>query len=229
MDDLKIVEEHTSFYCGSLPLEGALAYPSGGAPRIGLLLLAPHPHMGGRMDNNVIVHLARRAAEDGCATLRFNYHGVGGSAIELPPGTSTYDHWSAMEREQRYEELLPDAVCAFEYLCEAAGSPERRAVLGYSLGAILAGMLAPEVDATHLIGVSPPVAKVSLEAYREQRLPKLFIGGDGDFAFEPQRFDAEFARLPEPKRFIAMRGCDHFYRKQEEQLYQAVAPFLLEA
>jgi hypothetical protein len=227
MNGREIVEEHTRFPCRNLLLEGILAYPAEGSPRVALLLLAPHPHMGGRMDNNVILHLARRAAEDGCATLRFNYHGVGESTIELPPGTSLYDHWSAMEQEQRYEELLPDAVCAFEHLREATRSGERRAVLGYSLGAVLAGMLASKVDATRLIGVSPPVTRVSLDAYRGQRIPKLFIGGDGDFAFEPERFNAEFARLPAPKSFVPMQGCDHFYRKQEERLYRAVAPFLL--
>jgi alpha/beta superfamily hydrolase len=227
MSGPEIVEEQVRFPCGSLLLEGLLAYPAEGSPRVALLLLAPHPHMGGRMDNNVVLHLARRAAEDGCATLRFNYHGVGESTIDLPQGISRYDHWSAMEEEQRYEELLPDAVCAFEYLSEAAGRAERRAVLGYSLGAILAGMVAWKVDATHLIGVSPPVARVSLDSYRGQRIPKLFIGGDGDFAFEPDRFDAEFARLSVPKRFVPMPGCDHFYRKQEEQLYGVVAPFLL--
>ena len=227
MNRREIVEEYTRFPCGNLLLEGFLAYPEEGVPRAALLLLAPHPHMGGRMDNNVILHLARRGAEDGFATLRFNYHGVGESGIDLPPGTSIYDHWSAMEQEQRYEELLPDAVCAFEHLRQAVGSPEHRAVLGYSLGAVLAGMLAWKVDATHLVGVSPPVTRVSLDPYCGQLIPKLFVGGDGDFAFERERFDAEFARLPEPKGFVPMEGCDHFYRKHEEQLYRAVAPFLL--
>jgi alpha/beta superfamily hydrolase len=226
MDPVRTVEEHTRFHCGTLVLEGVLAYPERGAPRAALLLLAPHPHMGGRMDNNVVAHIARRAAEDRCATLRFNYRGVGESSIELPAGVGLYDHWSAMEQEQRYEELLPDAVHAFEHLLEASADPARRVVLGYSLGAILAGMLASLVDATHLVGVSPPVAKVSLDAYRHLQIPKLFIGGDQDFAFDRERFDREFAQIPEPKRFVAMQDCDHFYRKHEERLYQAVAPFV---
>lgn len=226
MAPIEIVEEQTHFHCGTLVLEGVLAYPERDAPRAALLLLAPHPHMGGRMDNNVIAHIARRAAEDGCATLRFNYRGVGASSMELPAGESLYDHWSAMEREQRYEELLPDAVHAFEHLLDASADPARRVVLGYSLGAILAGMLASLVDATHLVGVSPPVAKVSLDAYRNLRIPKLFIGGDRDFAFDRERFDREFAELSAPKRFVSLRDCDHFYRKDEERLYQVVAPFV---
>lgn len=221
-----IVEESVRIPCGSLSLEGILAYPEAGEPHTALLLLAPHPHMGGRMDNNVIRHLARRGAETGCVTLRFNYRGVGASSIELPPGTSRHDHFAALERERRYEELLPDCAAAWRVVAPAGPGVGRRAIVGYSLGAILAGRLAGEVDATHLVAISPPVARVSLEWPRACALPKLFVGGDRDFAFDRARFEGEYARLPEPKRFVGLSGSDHFYRKEEERVFEAVSDFL---
>jgi alpha/beta superfamily hydrolase len=99
-------------------------------------------------------------------------------------------------------------------------------IVGYSLGAILAGGLAAAVDATHLVAISPPVARVSLEWLRDCPLPKLFVGGDRDFAFDLVRFDAEWAGLREPKLFVRLAGSDHFYRKEEERVFDAVSDFL---
>ena len=225
----EIVEEALRFTAGDLALEGVLAYPAGEAPEGTLLVLAPHPHMGGRMDNNVVRHLARRAAETGSASLRFNYRGVGSSEIALPAGTSRYDHFAAMERGQRYEELLPDALAAYRTLEDAAGALPRRVVVGYSLGAILAGMLGARVGATHLAGISPPVARAPLDTWRGCAQPKLFVGGDADFAFDVARFRDAYAALPEPKRFERLEGADHFYRKEEERVFDALARWLAEA
>jgi alpha/beta superfamily hydrolase len=131
-----------------------------------------------------------------------------------------------MEREQRYDALLPDARAAYDTLAAAVPAPPRRLVVGYSLGAILAGLLAPHVDATHWVGVSPPTARVSLAPWRALALPKLFLGGDADFAFDRERFDAEYARLPEPRAFVALPGADHFYRKEEERVYAGIRAWL---
>ena len=178
------------------------------------------------MDNNVVRHVARRAAEAGCAVLRFDYRGVGNSSLKLPEGTSLFAHWEAMEDERGYERLLPDARSAWRALAEAVGSTPRRVLAGYSLGAILAGMLARECNATHILAVSPPVAKVGLEAFLGCTQPKLFVGGDDDFAFDPARFQTEFEQLPEPRRFVSLPGADHFFRQEEDRLYDAVAAFL---
>jgi len=226
MAAIEIVRERLHIPCEDESLDAELAYPADGEPDTTVLLLSPHPHLGGRMDNNVVRHLAGRAAEAGCATLRFDYRGVGDSTLALPEGTSAFAHWEAMEEERRYEQLLPDARAAWAALHEAAGATERRVIAGYSLGAILAGLLARECDATHLLGVSPPVAKVGLDAFRSCTRPKLFIGGDDDFAFDRARFCDEFARLPEPRRFVSLPGADHFFRQEEDRLWEAVAGFV---
>jgi alpha/beta superfamily hydrolase len=222
------IEEAVRFPSGALGLSGVLAYPASGEPRASLLVLAPHPHMGGRMDNNVVRHLARRAAESGFASLRFDYRGIGDSQIELPRGTSLYDHWAELERARRYDELLPDCEAAAAFLARTTGGLGTRVLVGYSLGAVLAGMLAPRVAATHVVGVAPPVARVSLTAWRSCAAPKLLIAGDRDFAFDADRCALELAALPEPRRFVAMPGADHFFRKQEERVWSALSEWLSE-
>jgi len=222
----EVVRERIHIPCESESLDAELSYPAEGQPDTTVLLLSPHPHLGGRMDNNVVRHLARRAAAAGCAVLRFDYRGVGKSTLQLPEGTSRFAHWEAMEDERSYERLLPDVRSAWLALREAAGPTPRRVLAGYSLGAILAGMVAGETDATHVLAVSPPVAKVGLEGFLGCTRPKLFVGGDDDFAFDQARFQAEFDRLPEPRRFVSLPGTDHFFRQEEDRLYEAVAGFL---
>ncbi|MBW2314454.1 MAG: alpha/beta fold hydrolase, partial [Deltaproteobacteria bacterium] len=218
MGAVEVVRERIRIPCEGESLDAELAYPDEGRPGTAVLLLSPHPHLGGRMDNNVIRHLAKRAAEAGCAVLRFDYRGVGESTLRLPEGTSSFAHWEAMEGERSYGQLLPDANAAWATLLDAVGPVPRRVLAGYSLGAILAGMLARECDATHVLGVSPPVAKVGLDAFRSCTRPKLFVGGDDDFAFDGERFQREFEQLPEPRRFISLPGADHFFRQEEDRL-----------
>lgn len=216
----EIVEERLVFESEGLRLVGSLAYPVRGQPTRGVLLLAPHPHMGGRMDNNVIRHLARRFAEDGDATLRFDYRGVGESEIRLPPRTSLFDHFASMEAEQRYEELLPDAEAALAALRAAVGGGGVL-VVGYSLGAVLAGMLASRCPVDGVVGISPPVARVSLRPYRGVAAPVVFVAGDADFAFDEARFRDELAALP-PCEVLRLPGSDHFFRQEEERLYETL-------
>jgi len=250
----EIVRERLRVPCGGESLDAELAYPARGEPAAAVLLLAPHPHMGGRMDNNVVRHLARRAAEDGCAALRFDYRGVGTSTLALPPGTSAYDHFEAMERGQRYEALLPDARAALAAL-DAAAAAGPAVLVGYSLGAVLAGMLAagagaapggpshggagtvvaasaplspgsPVSPISRLAAVSPPVARVDLGPLDALALPRLFLGGDSDFAFDLARFRCAYAGMSGPRGFVRLPGADHFFRGEEERLYRALAPFL---
>lgn len=223
---MEIVEEQVRFRCEGLGLAGMLAYPAEVAPRAAVLVLPPHPHMGGRMDNNVVRHLARRAAEEGCASLRFDYRGVGTSEIALPAGTSLYDHWAELEKAQRYADLLPDCAAAWGFLEAAVGRLGIRALVGYSLGSILAGMLAPGVGATHVAGIAPPVARASIEPWRACSAAKLLVAGDRDFAFDAARFACEFAALPEPRRFVALAGADHFFRKEEERAWAPISAWL---
>ena len=227
MNTAAIVEERLQFDSEGVSLEGILAYPEEGRPDSSVLLLAPHPHFGGNMENNVIRHVGRRAAEVGCATLRFNYRGVGNSELELRDDQSPHAYWAALEEQRRYDELLPDVSAAWKTLQRATGGAGRSVLLGYSLGAVLAGMFAADTDVSQLIALSAPVAKVPLDVYRECHAPKLFINGDNDFAFDSAMFDEAYAALPEPKGYILLKGSDHFFRKEEERVFEHIRAHLL--
>lgn len=220
------MEECVRIPSGSLSLEGVLAYPQEQEPKRAILLLAPHPHMGGNLDNNVIRHLARRAAEDGAISLRFNYRGVGNSSIELPEGLSCYDYFAEMEAKHAYEPLLEDAVAALHWLSGCANSIPNGPIIGYSLGAVLAGTIAREHPVDALVGISPPNRRLSMACFEENRAHKVFLGGDRDFAFDKAQFEPEMRRFQGCNEFIFIPGCDHFFRGQEDSLYTQIRPYL---
>jgi alpha/beta superfamily hydrolase len=222
---MEIIEEQLQFSVAGDMLEAIAAYPETSKPSTAVLVLAPHPQMGGNMGNNVVRHLARRMAESGALTLRFNYRGVGNSSLALPEGAATYDHFQRMEEEQRYDLLLPDALGALALLrslCDCA----RTVYVGYSLGGVLAGLLARTHPPDALVSISPPVKKVPLSAFDTDAYPRHFVGGDNDFAFLYDTFQEQYAGLPEPKTFHLLEGADHFFRKEEERVYSAIAHVL---
>ena len=219
-----IAEEKIRIPAIGQDLEGVLAYPEQGEPQSTVLLLAPHPHLGGNMENNLIRHLAQRFAEEGSATLRFNYRGVGRSAIELPSGVSLFDYWAQLERKKQYGELLPDAEAAHSFLNQALPVVKKNILIGYSLGAILALQLADIVDATHVVGISPPVLKVpNMPFARKSKASFLYVGGEPDFAFDPDVLESMMEASECNAPLKRLRDCDHFFRQREEEVYQCLA------
>lgn len=229
MNPSAILEEVVSIPLGARTLEGVLAYPESDAPGLGILLLSPHPHMGGRMDNNVIEHLARRFAEEGCATLRFNYGGTGQSELEIPEGQSTYEYWADIEATKAYDAVLPDALAARTCLADELPPGVPLAYIGYSFGACLATLLAQVHPPVGLAAISPPLREAPLVGLENLTIPACFVAGDKDFVFDHERMQRAIRAMPRPAVFVELAGCDHFYRKQEERVYQAIRPTVIGA
>lgn len=218
-------EEQIQFASGANTLEGVLAYPDATAPEVAVLLLSPHPHMGGRMDNNVIACLGQQLAAEGCVTLRFNYAGVGGSSLALPENDSPYEYWARLEASQNYRAALPDAIAALEVL-QAALPATRIGYVGYSFGACLALLLAGIRPPAWLAALAPPVARAPLVGMAGLTMPCRFIAGDKDFAFDAAEFQPAFDQVPGAKEFVLLSGCDHFFRKRELDVLAALRPLL---
>lgn len=215
-------EEQVQFASGPNWLEGVLAYPDAGTAEEAVLLLSPHPHLGGRMDNNVIAFLAQGLAAAGRVTLRFNYGGVGGSTLALADGDSAYEYWARIEAGQNYRAALPDALTARKFLC-AAIPDARVGYVGYSFGACLAVLLAGVHPPDWLVAISPPVSRAPLDGVENLTMSSLFIAGDRDFAFDREGFDGIFARVPGPKKFVEIPGSDHFFRRDEARVFEALS------
>lgn len=220
MSKPKYIEETISIPYREISLNAVLARPETAQYDCVLMVMSPHPLMGGTMENNVVKHITQRAAADGCLTIRFNYQTGLRSDTQTVPGLE-------YQGEIRLVDLAPQGACVFEHLCSLAPNATRRVVSGYSLGAGVAGLVAGLIDCTHVIGFSPAVTRFGLDSYAECTQPKLFVAGNNDFVFDPALFQEKFSALPEPKEFTLLEGCDHFLMGEEERVYQAAAPFLL--
>jgi len=195
-------------------LEGRLFLPAADrAPAV--VLCHPHPLYGGSMDVPVIEALARAAGEQGLATLRFNFRGVGGSTGVHGGGDPEVD----------------DVVAAVAFLeSRPHVDPDRIALVGYSFGAWVGGRAAaqtPEIQA--LVAVAPPLARMVLDAWREIPRPKLVLVGGRDECCPLDLLEPWFQGLPSPKERAILEGADHFLWGREDEVARRAAAFLAAA
>ena len=108
------------FQAAGLNFEGVVAEPDD-APRPvpGILICHPGPLNGGNMDNNVVTAVSAALTQQGFATIRFNFRGVGNSQGEHSHG------------ELEHEE----ALAALDFLKAWPGvDGETLGMVGYSFG-----------------------------------------------------------------------------------------------
>lgn len=215
------IEESISIPSSCGTLEGILAYGDDSFPSTTVLLLSPHPNLGGSMENNVVKHCARRFAEAGCASLRFDYHGVGNSGI-AEVGTSAKQYWAEIERTRRYHVLVEDIRAAWDALRTAVPQAAREVLVGYSLGAAIAPLSASVAPSADVVAIAPPVDRVDISGYDTFSGQKVFVTGGNDFVFNKAKFETLYGPLPAPKNHLSFPGQDHFFRGAEDRIANAV-------
>ncbi len=210
-------------------LEGWLSYDEGWTLCDGVILLPPHPHFAGSMDNNVIKSLAIFLSEAGFLTLRFNYPGVGASSIDLPKGISSLEYWNTVEEKQLFEEAIQPTLVVLTHLNQSLESKLKSIhLLGYSFGAMVALRVAERVSSiSSVTAISLPwISRYQYDFLKNVFCPKLFINGKRDFTFVPTVYNEAWQWVTEPKKMKSL-DSDHFFRKQEEELGKEVLSFLL--
>ena len=202
--------------CGDITLEGLLHLPDGGGPFPGAVVCHPHPQYGGDMYNNVVGALVRAALHSGFAALRFNFRGVGES--EGTPSGSVGHAGGQAERD--------DVQAACTFLAEQTEiDSERVALAGYSFGAAMALLAAPDVSPAGLALVSLPTVAGTLSPPGGD-FPLLLVSGDRDDYSDT----AALALLAEAAGGRAslkvMPGVDHFWSGSDDRLIETTAAFL---
>lgn len=185
-------------------LEGLYARSGGAA---GVVILHPHPLMGGDMGNAVVEILADTLFACGISTLRFNFRGVGRS-------TGAYDNGRG-EQE--------DLLAALSFMEEQG----IRGLLtaGYSFGAWVNAAVLPRKGLLPALLVSPPIDLFGFDTPSLQGKVGLIVCGDQD-PYCP------VAGLKELAAGLACRldiipGADHFFQSREEDLAACISGFAL--
>lgn len=218
-----ILDEKVRFVSHGLFLEGVLTYPRDVEPARAMVLLAPHPHFAGDLDNNVLRRLAPELAAAGCGVLRFNYRGVGGSEIDLPAGASVFDYWHRLEMDQLYDPVVDDVAAALGFLGEVLGKVPRIDLVGYSFGAVLAVLAAcrhPRVE--HLVGIAPPLARYDFQVVRGSPVRKTFLLAADDFLYGETDIRRLADLLGPEDHLEILDDADHFFRGREAALARRV-------
>jgi alpha/beta superfamily hydrolase len=181
-------------------------------PRAAVVFGHPHPMHGGTMHTKAVYQGAKGLARIGCAVLRFNFRGVGGSE-------GTFDQG---------EGEMADFRAALDYMAaEFPGVPLWAA--GFSFGSWVAletGAADPRV--TVLIAVAPPVEREGYTWTRtlETEKPKFFVQGDMDELCSIKDMWAFYARLKEPKELVVIEGASHLFEGKTKEVGEALEDLL---
>ncbi len=171
-----------------------------------VLLCPPHPRLGGSMDSAVLAELVWQLARRHHPTLRFNFAGVSASqgTVALP--------WLPSADAVDISPLVDDARAALRQLQESTGAREV-AVVGVSVGALVAARLLLEDDAVAAAAlVAPPARGVlgpgdALDAAALARTgaPLVVVAGEDDRSVALTDVRAACAGLP----LVTVPGADH--------------------
>ena len=174
------------------------------APSAIAVVAHPLPIMGGTMDNKVVTTLAKAFVELGCATLRFNFRGVGASE-------GSYDEGNG--------ETL-DAVAAANFMRgEFANLPLLLA--GFSFGGYVQARAAEQLQPQQLVLVAPAVGRFAMPKVEANT---LVIHGDLDEVVSLQ----EVMNWAQPQHLpvVVLNGAEHFFHGRLIQLKQIVMQHL---
>ena len=186
-------------------LEALLEEPQQASAAAFGLVCHPHPQHGGTMHNKVVHTVARALQDQGLATLRFNYRGVGGSAGSYDAGRGECD----------------DALAVIAW--GRARWPGVPLVLaGFSFGALIALLAAPLAQPARLITVAPAVHLPTFTAIVQPSCPWLIIQGEADELVDFRQVEAWAAHFNPPPQLCLLPGVDHFFHRRLHELRAAV-------
>jgi len=207
----RMKQEHVSFPCGNLRLEGIYFSTWATGPVPAVVLCHPHPLYGGSMHNNVTFAMAEGLVAIGISALLFNFRGVGGSGGTYDGGIGEQD----------------DVRAALDYLQGREGVDRQRLGLaGYSFGGGVVLPVACEDERVCAFAlVSPYLEEGRCEILKSCVKPKLIVGGQGDDVVTPAEIALYAGMAAEPKKVELVNGADHLWMGYEDRLSHSVAVF----
>ena len=167
------------------------------APTALALICHPHPQFGGTMDNKVVQTLAKAFAELGCATMRFNFRGVGNSAGVFDDGIGETE----------------DAAAALAWAKAQLPSSTPLIAAGFSFGCFVQTLLLPRSQPQQLVLVGPAVNRFKIP---EVAKDTIIIHGEEDDVV-PLADVMNWAR-PQGLPVTVFPGAGHFFHGRLTEL-----------
>ena len=202
-------EEAVMFEGPAGRLEGMWRCPESPCGRV--VFSHPHPAFGGTMDYPAVRLGCHYLNQNGYATLRYNFRGVGESQGSYGQGKG--------EQE--------DLLAAIDFSGEKRGDLDLY-VIGYSFGAWISWLVADRLPLlSGLVLVSPPLEALDFE-FPPLRFegPALAVIGDRDAFCPSQVFQRAMNELAPQVEAEIWPGNDHFWVGLERKLSDRIVNFL---
>ena len=187
-------------------LEALLEEPTGAPFARFAVICHPHPQHGGTMHNKVVHTLARVLQEQGVATVRFNYRGVGASGGSYDAGAGETADALAVVAWGRARWPLAALVLA-----------------GFSFGAMVSLQASATARPAALISVAPAVTRLEITQLARPHCPWLIVQGDSDEIVDSHAVQAWSQRFSPPPTLRLLPGVDHFFHGRLHELKSALA------
>ena len=211
-----VMEEQVRFGEKGVYLAGLLHRGRNSSPAI--VLLPPHPNLGGDMNFYLLADLVREFSKERITTLRFNFRGV-------PPSTGTYGGGSGE---------LEDVLKAVEFLRNQKNvNGEHVALVGYSFGGSLALMAAERAKVKAVVSISPQVnpseTRLDTTEYAKRiTCPVLLIHGKADetvpYSDSQKIYDALEKSVEKDIEFVD--GANHMYSGKGKNVVYLASTFV---
>jgi alpha/beta superfamily hydrolase len=179
-------------------LEVATTCPADSVPQVVAIICHPHPLQGGTMHNKVVTTLVRTFISMGCATLRFNFRGVGQSEGE---------HAAGLGEAQDLISILEWVQTVF---------PAAKIILaGFSFGSYVAYRVATQSDVAakihQLVLIAPPAIYPEFAQLPEPTMPWWVVQGESDEVIPPEAVFTWLAGFKHQATLIRMPETSHFF------------------
>lgn len=191
-----------------LKLEGELVTPE--EPVVAAVLTHPHPRHGGNMRSMVPGELIKSLPPVGCATLRFNFRGMGASEGSFEDGIGErIDTIAAVDLLHEAVEGLPIVLCGSSFGADTALTVEDERVAGWCA-------MAPPLRDHHL---------EAMHAVAADRRPKLLIVAERD---QIRSADAvsQITSTWTNTEVVVVPGADHFFVGKIERVIERCTQFV---
>lgn len=186
----------------SFQLEGVVHTPE--APENVPVVILCHPQPASSdMQDSLLLELARKLAEAGIISLRFNFRGVGQSQGQQTDG--------------RMEPLdIAGAVdCG---LAQPGADPAKVCLVGHAFGAYMALVYAPyDPRIRTVVAISLPLYRATRDGFPKAfERPKLFVTGEFDEICPLYKLEPFVEQQQGPRRIKVITGARHLMRDYEE-------------
>lgn len=186
-------------------LEALVEVPAGAHGAQVAVVCHPHPLYGGTLTNKVVHTVARALQEQGIATVRFNFRGVGASEGAFDDGRGEAD----------------DATAVVDWAL-ARWPGAALTLAGFSFGSFVAYQVAERRRTRQLYTIAPPVRRFDFERYPVPAAPWVVIQGDRDELVDHADVLAWTRTVVPPPTVVILEGAEHFFHGRLNDLRIAV-------